>query len=271
MGTCPGNEMESALPLQELNTATGRVEAKVLASWLESTASWQSEDPSHLLGRSLLDRGVERLLVDLPTCNDSLSVKLRALDFYPFRFFASSGIYRFGFAAKEAVRKRRVPRSERLDFSPFEPEDQGVMGRMLGHPEVMRFYPQVYPPAEWDGWISKQCQRYRTYGYGFWLLRNRQDGAPLGQAGLLPLMEAGYEWPALGYILCRSAWGQGFATEAARACCHWGRDVLGLDRVLCLIRPVNRPSLQVAHRLGFRVRDTVSYAGFEHLLMDWKA
>jgi RimJ/RimL family protein N-acetyltransferase len=40
------------------------------------------------------------------------------------------------------------------------------------------------------------------------------------------------------------------ATEAAAACCDYARDVLGIDRLIAIIDPRNRPSQRVAEKLG---------------------
>ncbi len=48
----------------------------------------------------------------------------------------------------------------------------------------------------------------------------------------------------------RSAWGQGYATEAATAVLNYAFQTLGLDRVIADINPHNAASLRVAEKLG---------------------
>ena len=56
----------------------------------------------------------------------------------------------------------------------------------------------------------------------------------------------------VGWRLTRSAWGRGFATEAARASLAYGFDVLALDEIVSLTALVNTPSRRVMHRLGMQ-------------------
>ena len=54
----------------------------------------------------------------------------------------------------------------------------------------------------------------------------------------------------VGWRLARSAWGQGFATEAGRASLAHGFGQLGLDEVVSLTAVANKPSRRVMERLG---------------------
>jgi RimJ/RimL family protein N-acetyltransferase len=54
----------------------------------------------------------------------------------------------------------------------------------------------------------------------------------------------------LGWTLRREAWGQGYATEAARACRDWAFRSFELPYLISLIEPDNVRSTAVAKRLG---------------------
>ena len=56
----------------------------------------------------------------------------------------------------------------------------------------------------------------------------------------------------VGYRLCQTAWGQGFATEGARALVRYGLVELGLDRVVGLTHPDNEPSKRVLMKAGLQ-------------------
>jgi RimJ/RimL family protein N-acetyltransferase len=57
----------------------------------------------------------------------------------------------------------------------------------------------------------------------------------------------------VGYHVRTGLQGRGLATEAATACRDHARDVLGLERLIAIIDPRNRPSQRVAEKLGLRV------------------
>ena len=80
------------------------------------------------------------------------------------------------------------------------------------------------------------------------------DGAFVGWVGLgrRDPTRPGSEHPdlELSYVTPRSAWGHGYATEAATAVLAWGDAVLGEPVVVCT-RTTNTRSLALAERLGF--------------------
>ena len=67
------------------------------------------------------------------------------------------------------------------------------------------------------------------------------------------------EWPApeVGWMVRRSAWGQGYASEAAEACLRYVFEDLGWPRVTHMIRAENVGSQAVARRLGGRLLEEV--------------
>jgi RimJ/RimL family protein N-acetyltransferase len=92
-------------------------------------------------------------------------------------------------------------------------------------------------------------------GYGQWALVEQATGGLVGRAGLW--QPEG--WPGLevGWLLARSSWGHGFATEAGRAAVRYAFEVLAADGVISLIHPENRASIRVAERLGERYERTI--------------
>ncbi|MBS1722131.1 MAG: GNAT family N-acetyltransferase [Armatimonadetes bacterium] len=60
----------------------------------------------------------------------------------------------------------------------------------------------------------------------------------------------------IGWHLGRSSWGNGYATEGARALAEHGFTVLGLDEIHAVLYAANKPSARVAGRLGMRHAET---------------
>jgi RimJ/RimL family protein N-acetyltransferase len=89
------------------------------------------------------------------------------------------------------------------------------------------------------------------FGYGFWAVEVRDDGRFVGFAGLdqvddgLPV--SGVE---AGWRLARSAWGHGYATEAAHAVLRYGFETVGLPEILAITTATNVRSQAVMRRLG---------------------
>jgi ribosomal-protein-alanine N-acetyltransferase len=156
----------------------------------------------------------------------------------------------------------------RLSLREMDEADLPFLTRLLGDPEVMRFFPKPLEPEEARAWYEKVRGFYASAGHSFWLAEEKPTGSPVGQVGLLPKEINGRPEVELAYMLDESRWGRGYATEAARACLQYGFGTLGLGRIVCMIRPVNTPSLAVAARLGLLRCGETEHMGLHHLLFE---
>jgi RimJ/RimL family protein N-acetyltransferase len=88
-------------------------------------------------------------------------------------------------------------------------------------------------------------------GFGFWAVEVRGSGEFVGFTGL-DKMDDGIPFTGVevGWRLARSAWGYGYATEAARAVLEYGFVTVGLPEILALTTMTNLRSQAVMRRLG---------------------
>ena len=86
-----------------------------------------------------------------------------------------------------------------------------------------------------------------------------------GDAGLPPFAGTGPDVEP-GYTTARSAWGKGYATEAAEALVDHAFGPLGLPRVLAQVEPANTGSRHVLDKLGMEERGQRLAYGRPHLL-----
>ena len=63
------------------------------------------------------------------------------------------------------------------------------------------------------------------------------------------------------YLIKKSHWGKGLATEAARPCIAHAFRELALDRVIGLVHPDNKPSAHVLEKLGLVFANEARYFG----------
>jgi RimJ/RimL family protein N-acetyltransferase len=141
----------------------------------------------------------------------------------------------------------------RLAFREMTPGDLDDMAGLLGDPQVMRYYPRPHSREEASAWIAWSQRLYRDHGFGLWLLTLRNGGEFVGDCGLTPQQVDGVTEIEVGYHIRSALQGRGLATEAAAACRDYARDVLGLERLIAIIDPRNRPSQRVAEKLGLVV------------------
>jgi RimJ/RimL family protein N-acetyltransferase len=149
-------------------------------------------------------------------------------------------------------------RTPRLELRAWRPEDRDPFAALNADPEVMRFVRDGTPMDRRgsDALVERIEEHWRAHGYGLWAVEVRETGAFAGFAGLaipsfLPEILPAVE---IGWRLGRGHWGQGYATEAARAALRHALDDVGLREVLSLIHPENARSIRVARKLGMTAR-----------------
>ena len=97
------------------------------------------------------------------------------------------------------------------------------------------------------GAIEDQTKNLRTQ-YA-WAVRTKQDDTFVGEAGM-SLYAPRYRCGNIFYNLMPACWGQGYATEVARAVVQFGFDTLHLHRVEAGAATENVASVRVLEKIG---------------------
>ena len=92
---------------------------------------------------------------------------------------------------------------------------------------------------------------------GLWATLLKENGAFIGRCGLLPWEIEGRDEVEVAYLIDKRYWGQGLATEAARAIRNLAFEKLNLSRLICLIDPDNAASQRVAQKIGMSLEKKV--------------
>jgi len=140
----------------------------------------------------------------------------------------------------------------RLMLRRWRPEDREPFAAMNGDREVMEFFPSILTRAESDALVERIEAGFTANGFGLWAVEAKESGRLLGFTGLsVPGFEAPFT-PAVevGWRLARSAWGSGYATEAATAALDRGFSAHHLDEVVSFTTEQNIRSRAVMERLG---------------------
>ncbi len=95
--------------------------------------------------------------------------------------------------------------------------------------------------------VDRMLRHWDIRGYGQWAVVERATARVIGCVGFLKPENADVE---LGWIIRRSRWGNGFATEAARASIEWAWRTGRIDYVMSLIGRDNPASVRVATKIG---------------------
>lgn len=161
---------------------------------------------------------------------------------------------------------RTIFETERLVLRELVPEDIDFLAAMMADPQVAHHYDRRFSREAADEWLHRQIERYHTDGHGLWLAVDKATGTPVGQVGLIMQSVEGKKRPEIGWLLDRSQWGKGYATEAATAVRDAAFTRWKYPEVISLIRPANTPSQHVAERIGMKPGPKVWFNGSEHVV-----
>jgi RimJ/RimL family protein N-acetyltransferase len=139
--------------------------------------------------------------------------------------------------------------TDRLKLRPFTLDDLDSYSIMCGDNQFMRFLGgKTFTKRETWRNIAFMLGHWSLLGYGVWAIEHRETGELLGRAGLLNP----YGWPGveLCWALAPNHWGNGYATEAAKASADWAFNDRNMNSLISLIHPENYRSEAVAKRVG---------------------
>ena len=142
--------------------------------------------------------------------------------------------------------------TERLYLRQWQASDFAPFAEMNADPEVMEYFPKLLTTSM-SNTIAKKCQSLiDDNGWGFWAVSLKETDTFIGMVGLnnahadMPFSHA----VEIAWRLHNDYWGQGCATEAARASLNFAFDTLGLDEVVAFTAVINKRSQLVMERLG---------------------
>lgn len=149
------------------------------------------------------------------------------------------------------MNKTRIE-TARLILRPIRPEDFEPWAEAMTDVEVTRFImgPQSRDVA-WRSFVLL-AWAWEMQGLSVFSVVERSSGRWVGYVG--PKMLENWPGIELGWVIVREAWGQGYATEGAKAVIDWAFGKLDWTEVVHCISPDNQASQAVARKLGSTCR-----------------
>jgi RimJ/RimL family protein N-acetyltransferase len=111
--------------------------------------------------------------------------------------------------------------------------------------------------------VDRIEEHLRAKGFGLYAAELRSEGRFVGYIGLhTPTFKAHFTpCVEIGWRLAGDVWGQGLATEGARAVAHHAFENLRLSEIVSFTVPANQRSIRVMEKIGM-TRD--ASGDFEH-------
>ena len=151
--------------------------------------------------------------------------------------------------------------TERLLLRTWTEADVVPFSLMNGDPQVMEYFPSTLSSEESLQLYQRITAFMENRGFGLFAVELKRSHEFMGFIGLNePTFTAAFTpCVEIGWRLARPFWGQGFATEGAKACLDFGFSTLHLQEIVSFTSKLNLKSIAVMERIGMQ------YAGeFEH-------
>lgn len=142
--------------------------------------------------------------------------------------------------------------TERLILREMCLEDYDALYAVLGDSDIMKHYPYTFDEKRVRGWILKNIDRYRIFGFGLWAVVLKETGEMIGDCGLTMQNINGQIKPEIGYHIRKDHWRKGYAKEAAVAVRDWTFTHTPFNVIFSYMKSANVASVRTAMAYGGR-------------------
>ncbi len=142
--------------------------------------------------------------------------------------------------------------TDRLILREMEPRDFDALYDVLSDSDIMSHYPYTFDEKRVKGWILKNIERYRVFGFGLWAVVLKETGEMIGDCGLTMQSINGSVCPEIGYHINKRFQRNGYAKEAASACRDWAFANTPFNVLYSYMKQTNLPSAATAAANGMK-------------------
>lgn len=146
--------------------------------------------------------------------------------------------------------------TERLYLREMTEEDFPALYAVLSDSDIMRHYSYTFDESRVRGWIEKNIERYRVFGFGLWAVVLKQTGEAIGDCGITMQNINGMIRPEIGYHIAKAHQRRGYAKEAAAACRDWAFGNTPFNVLYSYMKTANAASAATAEANGMTLVDT---------------
>ena len=142
--------------------------------------------------------------------------------------------------------------TSRLYLRQFIEADAALLRQLNSQPGVLQYIPETIPASDEEAkeiLINIILPQYKN-NLGRWATHIKENNEFIGWCGLKWLKEN--DEIDLGYRFMPSAWGKGYATEAAKATLEYGHQNLQLKTIIAHAHIDNIASQKVLEKIGMQ-------------------
>jgi RimJ/RimL family protein N-acetyltransferase len=152
----------------------------------------------------------------------------------------------------------KILETERTILREVTKDDTEFILDLLNQPSFIRFIGDrnVRTVAGAVEYIeSRFADSYRQFGFGMYAVESKETGTPIGICGFVKrdsLPDAD-----IGFAFLPQFEKKGYAFESANAVLNYGREVLGLERVLAITSKDNESSGRLLAKINFKFESLI--------------
>lgn len=150
--------------------------------------------------------------------------------------------------------------TQRLILRMFQESDWMDLHKLYSDPECTKYTIQR-TLTEGESWrtMASMIGHWQIRGYGPYAVEEKSTGHVMGPVGLWYPND--WPGPEIKWALSRSYWGQGYASEAARAVRQMAATSMPETSLISLIFAENEPSIQLAIAIGAVFEEEIMFRG----------
>ena len=150
--------------------------------------------------------------------------------------------------------------TERLYLRQFKLDDAASLYKLNANPKVIRYTgDKPFANADEAKHFLENYHDYALYNCGRWGVITKNGNEFIGWCGLK--YDAAKGETDIGFRLFEECWGNGYATESAAACLHYGFHNLKLQSVVGRAMVRNVASIAVLQKIGMRFYKMYDFDG----------
>ena len=149
--------------------------------------------------------------------------------------------------------------TQRLGLREFTRDDAAFIVELLNTPAWLQFIGDrnVKTKEQAITYLENgPIKSYKENGFGLWKVELKENKTPIGMCGILK--RENLEDPDIGFAFLPQYFGKGYGFEVASATLSYGREKLGIEKILAITIPGNEKSIRLLEKIGLSFKENIS-------------